>query len=316
MNLNMLLVPALSFGSSDSLFSMILAKGYNPKEFLRDIYYSDTGFFFVALIIQQGWLSAAFYVLRLNDLMVSYFSPALADFKRKYMSDSMPWRRPISFTFQYGYFYAQTMTIFAIILIYSSTVPIITLAGALFLFLKHGVDSFNILTWHRKELESKSEVLNHIIFIGQIILVLYQSAVLVFFSMNDMHIQSFFIAMIMIMTILVIVLTNEHVFEPEKIPSLVMVERANQSLDLVANSISKWRREYSHPLIVISASHQAHVYGSEILIRDNWHDFMNDEEIKQFLQKIDGEDDSHKGGSIADRNSLGTFKRKRQSYDV
>ena len=54
LNMNMLLVPALSFGSSDSLFTMIIAKGYNPKEILSDIYYSDTGFFFVALIIQQG----------------------------------------------------------------------------------------------------------------------------------------------------------------------------------------------------------------------------------------------------------------------
>ena len=229
---------------------------------------------------------------------------------------AMPWRRPISFTFQYGYFYAQIMTIFSIILIYSSTVPIITLAGALFLFLKHGVDSFNIITWHRKELESKSEVLNHIIFTGQIILVLYQSAVLVFFSMNDKHVQSFLIAITLIITILVIILTNEHVFEPEKIPSLVMVERANESLDFVDNPIRKWRREFSHPLIVISASHQAHVYGSEILTRDNWNDFMNDEEIRQFLQRIEAEDGSNRNDSVASRMSFHNGRQRRRTFEI
>ena len=54
LNLNMLLVPALSFGNSDSLFNLVIEKNYNPKEILSDMYYSDTGFFFVALIIQQG----------------------------------------------------------------------------------------------------------------------------------------------------------------------------------------------------------------------------------------------------------------------
>lgn len=66
------------------------------------------------------------------------------------------------------------MTIFAIILVFSSTVPIVTLTGALYIFLKHGVDSFNLLTMHRKELESKSEMFDYILFTGQLILILYQ----------------------------------------------------------------------------------------------------------------------------------------------
>lgn len=293
----MLLIPAISFGNSDSLFKLIISKNYNPKEILSDIYYSDTGFFFVALIIQQGCLSASFYVTRLNDLMGAYFSPFLADYKRKYMSDSMPWRRPAYLTFQYGYFYAQIMTIFAIILIYSSTVPIITLMGALYLFIKHGVDSFNILTMHRKEMESKSEMLRYILITGQIILILYQSAVLVFFSINDMNLQAFIVTVTLLCTIVFVIYTNEEVFEAEKIPSLVMAERANRSLDLIQDSISKWRKEYSHPLLLISAAQQAQAYGVEILQRDNWHDFMNDDEINDFLHRIEDED-SHKNSQV------------------
>jgi hypothetical protein len=66
------------------------------------------------------------------------------------------------------------MTIFAIILIFSSTVPMITLVGALYVFIKHGVDSYNLITMHRKELESKSEMFDYILFTGQLILLLYQ----------------------------------------------------------------------------------------------------------------------------------------------
>jgi hypothetical protein len=79
----MLIIPAISFGNSDSLFKLVITKNYNPKEILSDIYYSDSEFFFVALIIQQACLSASFYVLRLNDLFGSYLSPWLADYKRK-----------------------------------------------------------------------------------------------------------------------------------------------------------------------------------------------------------------------------------------
>jgi hypothetical protein len=64
LNLNMLLIPAISFGSSDSMFVLLMENNYNPKEILSDIYFSDTGFFFVALIIQQGCLSATFYITR------------------------------------------------------------------------------------------------------------------------------------------------------------------------------------------------------------------------------------------------------------
>lgn len=302
LNLNMLLVPALSFGNSDSLFQVLSMKNYNPKELLSDIYYSETGFFFVALIIQTGFLSASFYVLRLGDLLVSYFSPWLADFKRKYMRDSMPWKRPPYLTFQYGYFYAQMMTIFAITLIYSSTVPIITLVGALYIFVKHMVDSLNIITVHRKEMESKSEMLNYILTSGKIILVLYQSAMLVYFSIHDMKMQSFIVAMTMILTIIILVRTKEEVFEFEKIPALVMVEKANQNLELAQDSVSKWRKEYSHPFLLTSAYHQVQAYGVEILKRDNWHEFMNDDEISQFLVKIDREES--RKYSVASRPSM------------
>lgn len=325
LNMNMLVLPAISFGNSDSLIQLVISKNYNPKEILSDIYYSDSEFFFVALIIQQACLSAAFYVTRLSDLFPAYMSPWLADYKRKYMSDTMPWRRPPYLTFQYGYFYAQIMTIFSIILLYSSTVPIITLFGAMYLFIKHGVDCFNIITMHKKELESKSEMLSYILFTGQVILVMYQICLLVFLSLNDNNLPAFFVVLTIIITLIIWKKTSDNVFEEEKIPSLIMVERANKNLELNEDSISKWRKEYSHPLLLISASHHAQAYGVEILKRDNWQDFMNDDEINNFLNRIEEDERityfggrrSVFGNSLPRKESvLGESLRKKRHVDI
>lgn len=80
-----------------------------------------------------------------------------------------------------------------------------------------------------------------------------------------MNIAAFIVILTMIITIVVWKKTNDQVFDEEKIPSLVMVEKANQSLELSETSISKWRREYSHPLLLISSSHPDHAYQVEVL---------------------------------------------------
>jgi hypothetical protein len=54
LNLNMLIIPAVSFGKADSLFKLIIDKNYDPRVILGEIYFSDSGFFYVSLIIQQG----------------------------------------------------------------------------------------------------------------------------------------------------------------------------------------------------------------------------------------------------------------------
>ena len=84
----MLIVPAISIWSAESMIHVIAEKNFNPKELLNDLYYSDSGFFFVTLIIQTACLSSAFYVLRGSDLLVNWGSPRIADYKRKIMNET------------------------------------------------------------------------------------------------------------------------------------------------------------------------------------------------------------------------------------
>ena len=224
LNINMLLIPAISIRSTESILYLFASKNYNPKQLLSDVYYSDSGFFFISLVIQQACLSASFYVLRVSDLIQNWFSPFLVEYKRKFLNDNFPWRRKSESSFQYGYFYAQQITIFAIVIIFSSTVPIITLAGVLFISFRHLVDSFNILTVHRKEVESKSSIFKNIIFSAQIILLLYQCCMLAFFSSYSFAIESFCVVLILGFTIIAVLVMNREFFDPEKIEVLKMAE--------------------------------------------------------------------------------------------
>jgi hypothetical protein len=74
--------------------------------------------------------------------------------KRKVFQDQEPWLRKEQNTFQFGYFYAQMMTVFAICIFFSSTVPLITVACLLFAAVRHSVDSLMLITVYRREIDS------------------------------------------------------------------------------------------------------------------------------------------------------------------
>jgi hypothetical protein len=81
-----------------------------------------------------------------------------------------------------------------------------------------------------------------------------------------MNLAAFFVILTIILSLIVWKRTSEEVFDAEKIPNLIMVERANQSLDLSDESISQWRQEYSHPLLLTSIAHpHNHAYQVEVL---------------------------------------------------
>jgi hypothetical protein len=95
--------------------------------------------------------------------MMNYLSPWLVDYRRKYMNDSQHWRRKPEYVFQYGYFYSQMMTIFTISMLFSSTAPLVTFVGCVFFLIRNGVDSYTLLTVHRKEIESKLSIFHKIL---------------------------------------------------------------------------------------------------------------------------------------------------------
>ena len=60
--------------------------------------------------------------------------------------------------FLYGFYYAQQLAIFSIVIVFASFVPIISVTGFIFFAMRHVVDSYNLLTVNRKEIDSSSKM--------------------------------------------------------------------------------------------------------------------------------------------------------------
>ena len=99
--------------------------------------------------------------------------PAFAFERRKIYNDQAPWRRDEQTTFTYGYFNAQIMTIFTICIFYAPTIPLISVASAIFVYLRHLVDSYNLLTYYRRETESSGKMIDYITNTALIVVILY-----------------------------------------------------------------------------------------------------------------------------------------------
>jgi hypothetical protein len=65
------------------------------------------------------------------------------------------------------------MTVFAISLIFSSTVPLVTLAACLFLGLRHVVDCLQLLTFFRREIDSSGKMISTVTNTALIFVIMY-----------------------------------------------------------------------------------------------------------------------------------------------
>lgn len=88
LNLNMLIIPGLTLTTSTPLISIFFQKGFKFTEILGDFYIANSGIFFVSILIQQAFLSSGFYLMNVQDIFFSYFSPWLALEKRKIFNDT------------------------------------------------------------------------------------------------------------------------------------------------------------------------------------------------------------------------------------
>jgi hypothetical protein len=65
------------------------------------------------------------------------------------------------------------MTVFAIAIVFSSTVPVVTLAAVLFFTLRHFVDCLQLLTYFRKEIDSSGKLISSVTNTALLFVILY-----------------------------------------------------------------------------------------------------------------------------------------------
>jgi len=70
------------------------------------------------------------------------------------------------------------------VLVFATTVPMISIAGFLFFGLRHLIDTYNILTVNRKEIDSSSSMFRKVLLNFQVGILLLQAGMLAYLAMN------------------------------------------------------------------------------------------------------------------------------------
>jgi hypothetical protein len=115
-------------------------------------------YFFLRYAIQVTFISNGIQLLALPQFFVKKMRVLLAssDYEKFYAS-------MIKKYFDYGYNYSFSITVFMLILCFSTSIPLITPFGALFFYIKYYIDKYNLLFLYPAEFESHGNVTEMII---------------------------------------------------------------------------------------------------------------------------------------------------------
>lgn len=129
--------PSLGISSVRVFIANMITQGKFPWDCLFPV---ETGSFFVNYTIQAGFLGNIMELLRIPELLVYLWSRAIARSRAEKDTAS----RYVVWDFAIGMRYPRFLLIFAMVVIYSMSCPIITVAGLIYMIIKHLIDRYNI----------------------------------------------------------------------------------------------------------------------------------------------------------------------------
>jgi len=137
------------------------------------------------------------------------------------------------------------MTIFTICIFYAPTVPLIPLAAAVFVYIRHMVDGYNLLTYYRREIDSSGKMIDHITNTALIVVIMYQICMTAYFSIHHRQSETMACACIFLLSVFYAAISYEDVYD------LAKIEEQMEAYDEFNDEMfSKWKNEYAHPLVV------------------------------------------------------------------
>lgn len=72
-----------------------------------------------------------------------------------------------------------------ICIFYAPTVPMVPIAAAIFVYIRHYVDGYNLLTYYRREIDSSGKLINKVTNHALLIVILYQICMIAYFSLHN-----------------------------------------------------------------------------------------------------------------------------------
>lgn len=199
--LMILILPSLGLTSASALFRiLVIEKDEQTKTtHWNCIFLSGNGAFFVNYVITSAFIGSALELLRFSELFVYGMKLLMA----RSSAERTSVRKHVIWEFQYGQQYAWVLCVFAMIVAYSISCPLIVPFGLVYLVLKHLVDRYNLYFAYKPSHISPSIHTTAINFV--IIAVVFLQFNIVFFSyIRERSIQalSVFSTVILVCTII------------------------------------------------------------------------------------------------------------------
>jgi hypothetical protein len=283
-SLNMFIIPVLTQSGGASIYGLITNNNFDFGKILGELFIPKSGEFFALLLIQQGAISGMFYGLMIGEISGSFFKPYYAVERRKMYNDQQPWRRDEQLTFLYGYFNSQIMTMFMICVFYAPTVPMVPIAAAFFVKIRHYVDGYNLLTFFRKEIDTSGQLIDSVTNHALMIVFMYQICMTAYFTIHNRREETIACALILLVSSFYSAITYENIYDLASIDDVL--EKKDKLDDIV---FQKWKDDYNHPLCIKRRS--------ESLIRRVNQDVNNNDELNnvaQDQQRNGGDDRAYK----------------------
>lgn len=129
--------PSLGLASLKALFLMMINKGDFPWDCLFPV---KIGSLFVNNTIQSAFLGNIMELLRIPELLIYLYYMARARSRAEVDAAS----RYVVWDFSIGIRYPRFLLIFAMVVTYSVSCPLITVAGLVYMVIKHLIDRYNI----------------------------------------------------------------------------------------------------------------------------------------------------------------------------
>jgi hypothetical protein len=109
------------------------------------------------------------------------------------------------------------IVVFSIAIVFSSTVPLVTVAASVFFALRHIVDCFQLLTYYRKEVDSSGKLISIVTNTALLFVILYQLCMMAFFTIKKKQLEAMAICMILIFSTIFTVISYEEVYDLARI---------------------------------------------------------------------------------------------------
>lgn len=215
--------------------------GQSLADIFKRLYLGENGVFFVSLAIQAAFISTATQLINTADLSDSYWSPWLAHFRRKVFQNQEPWLRKENNTFQFGLNYAYLTTFFSICILYSATVPLLSVACMVYALIRHAVDALNMITVFRKEIDSQGRLITTVTNTVVLTLLLYQVSFIAFLVLNQRHMESKVCVVVFVLTLVFLFAFHTDVTKPGSFEKQIEQKNLLKDNKQLQKELNQWR---------------------------------------------------------------------------